>query len=74
VISDVVMPGMNGVDLAVYFEHQHPECKVLLISGNAVAGTLLQESAKLGHLHQILAKPVHPGQILEFLANCAPVA
>jgi DNA-binding NtrC family response regulator len=74
VISDVVMPGMNGVDLAVYFEHQFPECKVLLISGNAAAGTLLEESAKHGHLHMILAKPVHPGQILEFLASCAPVA
>jgi DNA-binding NtrC family response regulator len=74
VISDVVMPGMNGVDLAVYFEHQFPECKVLLISGNAAAGPMLEESAKHGHLHTILAKPVHPGQILEFLASCAPVA
>jgi hypothetical protein len=65
---------MNGVDLAVYFGHQYPHCSVLLISGNAATGGLLEESARHGHQHTILAKPVHPGQILEFLATCAPVA
>ena len=33
VISDVVMPGMNGVDMAVLIRERHPACKVLLFRG-----------------------------------------
>jgi PleD family two-component response regulator len=29
-ISDVMMPGMTGVELAIHFRKSHPECKVLL--------------------------------------------
>lgn len=32
-ITDVVMPGMNGRDLAIRFENLYPRAKVLLISG-----------------------------------------
>ena len=74
VISDVVMPGMNGLDLAVYLSEHHPQCKMLLISGNAAASALLDDAARQGHYHQILPKPIHPLQLLEFLASCATVA
>jgi DNA-binding NtrC family response regulator len=68
-ISDVVMPGMNGLDLAAYFDERYPACKVLLISGNAVGFGLIEESARRGHYHSILPKPIHPAQILQFLAT-----
>ena len=29
-ISDVMMPGMTGVELAIHFRKSHPQCKVLL--------------------------------------------
>src|SRR4051794_36129328 len=32
-ISDVVMPGMNGIDLAVKLTRELPDCRVLLFSG-----------------------------------------
>ena len=32
-ISDVVMPGMNGVDLAIHLKSICPDCKILLFSG-----------------------------------------
>jgi YesN/AraC family two-component response regulator len=35
IISDVMMPGMNGVDMAVLIRERHPACKVLLFSGQA---------------------------------------
>jgi len=73
-ISDVVMPGVNGLDLAIYFAERYPECKALLISGNAVGFGLVEESVRRGHYHTILPKPIHPGQILQFLAMCAPAA
>lgn len=74
VISDVVMPGMNGLELAVYLAEHHPDCKVLLISGNAAASAMVDEAAQQGHYHQIVPKPIHPLQLLEFLASCATVA
>src|SRR5215469_8064305 len=34
-ITDVVMPEMTGVDLAIRFSDRYPGCKVLLFSGQA---------------------------------------
>jgi DNA-binding NtrC family response regulator len=73
-ISDVVMPGMNGLDLAAYFDERYPACKVLLISGNAIGFGLVEESVRRGHYHSILPKPIHPTQILQFLATCVSAA
>lgn len=63
VISDVMMPGMSGVDLAEYLAVNIPECKTLLVSG------ITDDSG--GTLRPILPKPVHPAQILRFLDSCA---
>jgi hypothetical protein len=68
------MPGMNGLDLAIYFAELYPTCKALLISGNATGFGLVEESVRRGHYHTILPKPIHPSQILQFLSMCAPAA
>ena len=34
-VTDVMMPGMNGIELAIHFQNLHPQCKVLLFSGMA---------------------------------------
>ncbi len=71
VISDVVMPGMSGIDLAIHLAERLPDCKVLLMSGNAYAGELMEKSLRQGYpAHSILPKPVHPQQIFEFIASC----
>ena len=72
-ISDVMMPGMNGIELSLRFAQQYPGCKVLLISGHVETAALLAESESRGHFHKVLAKPVHPIDILDFLAAaCSP--
>src|ERR1700747_2739947 len=43
-ISDVVMPGMTGIDLAITMKYSFPECKVLLFSGQAATVDLLEEA------------------------------
>jgi DNA-binding NtrC family response regulator len=73
VVSDVVMSGMSGLDLAAWLAEHCPECKVLLVSGNLGAFPMIEESIRRGHAHTILTKPVHPQQILDFLATCAPL-
>ena len=70
-ISDVVMPGMNGIELTTYFAHHFPECKVLLMSGNAATTGLLEDARRHGHDLQFLPKPLDPEDVLEFVATCA---
>jgi DNA-binding NtrC family response regulator len=72
VITDVIMGPMNGVELAVRLAESLPECKVLLISGHAVTSSLLEDAPARGLNFPIMAKPVHPEQILEFVANAYP--
>ncbi len=63
-ISDVAMPGMSGVDLAIYFRRRYPGCKVLLFSGQANTTYLLNKADEDGHPFEILNKPIHPADLL----------
>ncbi len=67
VISDVIMGTMDGVALAGYLAQMLPSCKVLLISGNLDAAELMNESNAPAKAFPLLAKPVHPDNIFEFL-------
>jgi DNA-binding response OmpR family regulator len=71
VISDVLMPGMNGVEMANLIRERHPTCKVLLFSGQAATADLLEGIRSRGYDFELLAKPVHP---TELLARAADVA
>jgi DNA-binding NtrC family response regulator len=63
-ISDVVMPGISGIDLAMRIKAQCPDCKILLFSGQASTQDLLEGARRRGHDFEILQKPVHPSVIL----------
>ena len=65
VISDVVMPGMNGIEVAIEIRRQFPNCKILLYSGQAATAQMMEEARSRGHDFELLAKPVHPVQLLE---------
>ena len=62
-ISDVVMPEMSGVDLAVRMKEECPACKVLLFSGQAQTADLLEAARQQGHDFELLAKPIHPADL-----------
>ena len=64
VISDVIMPDMNGIDAAIHIRRLLPACKILLFSGQAATADLLERARAQGHEFEILAKPVHPGDLL----------
>lgn len=63
-VTDVMMPQLNGVDLAAQFKAIHPECKVLLFSGQASTADLLEKAHHKGQRFEILAKPIHPKDLL----------
>src|SRR5580658_6663095 len=43
-ISDVVMPLLSGIELAIQLREVCPNCKVLLFSGSAATAHLLEEA------------------------------
>ena len=69
VISDVIMPDMNGIDAAIKIRNFLPSCKILLFSGQAATADLLETARKQGHEFEILAKPVHPQDLLAKLKS-----
>ena|ERR1700733_9187376 len=64
-ISDVMMPEMTGIELAIAIKNECPECKILLFSGQAATADLLQVARSQGHEFHLLTKPVHPADLLE---------
>ena len=64
IISDVIMPDMNGIEAAIHIRGFLPGCKILLFSGQAATADLLENARAQGHEFEILAKPVHPADLL----------
>ncbi|MGA8727108.1 MAG: response regulator [Terracidiphilus sp.] len=63
-ISDVVMPQLSGIDLAIQVRECCPNCRVLLFSGQASTAHLLEAASANGHDFELLLKPVHPADLL----------
>jgi DNA-binding NtrC family response regulator len=63
-ISDVVMPKLSGIELAIRVRNAHPECKVLLFSGQAATANLLDKARERGYNFELLSKPIHPSDFL----------
>ena len=63
-ISDVVMTGITGIAAAIKIRADLPSCKILLFSGQAVTFDLLEEARIQNHEFEVLAKPIHPTDLL----------
>jgi FixJ family two-component response regulator len=63
-IADVIMPHMTGIELAIQIKSKYPNCKILLLSGQTATSALLEAANKDGHDFVLLAKPVHPIDLL----------
>jgi len=64
VITDVCMPGMGGIELAVAIRGSYPECKILLFSGQMATVDLLVASRNAGYDFAAISKPIHPTELL----------
>ena len=71
VISDVVMPKLNGVDTVLAIRELCPSTKILLFSGQAGTTTILEAARAEGHEFEMLPKPIHPEQLLKKLSTLA---
>jgi len=68
-VTDVMMEPMNGIQAAIAIQAICPDCKVLLVSGNEGTSQLLADAVRDGYSFDIIAKPVHPTEILERLRS-----
>jgi CheY-like chemotaxis protein len=66
-LCDVIMPGLDGVEVAIRIRAIHPGCRVLLLSGQAGVEDLLRNARVRGHHFDILIKPIHPSELLKIL-------
>ncbi|MFZ0304248.1 MAG: response regulator [Terracidiphilus sp.] len=66
-ISDVIMADLNGIDAAIRIRKLRPGIKILLFSGQAATADLLEKARAQGYEFEILAKPVHPQDLLSRL-------
>ena len=68
-ILDVMLPKMNGIDLALVLRENLPHCHALLFSGQPSVEVLMQKAKDEGHRFEILAKPVHPTVMLDAIST-----
>ena len=68
-MSDVIMPDLNGVQLAQSVRMLCPTTRIVLFSGNAATARLLQDSSGKKHSFELLAKPIHPLDLLKALKS-----
>jgi CheY-like chemotaxis protein len=66
-ITDVIMADLNAIDAAIMIRSILPKIKILLFSGQAATADLLEKARAKGYEFEILAKPVHPQDLLSRL-------
>ena len=69
IVSDVVMPDMDGITLAKAVRVECPDCKVILISGNPSWTRGVSRSDGLGDGFTLLSKPFPLKQLLRLIKS-----
>jgi DNA-binding response OmpR family regulator len=68
-ITDVSLPGMSGIELAITVRRIFPDCKILLFSGHVATAELLVRAQRAGHTFTLLSRPLHPRELLVRVAE-----
>jgi CheY-like chemotaxis protein len=66
-LADVLMPFMNGVELAIAIRKSSAATRILLFSGHANSADLLDDARLRGHQFDVVAKPIHPEKLIQLL-------
>jgi len=66
-LSDVLMPHIDGVEAAIAIREMCPDTRIVLFSGQAATVEILQRAKERGHTFELLPKPIHPTQLIKHL-------
>jgi CheY-like chemotaxis protein len=69
VLSDVLMPQVDGVEAAIQIRQLCPDTRIVLFSGQAATLEILSRARDRGYNFELLAKPIHPTQLIEHLRS-----
>ena len=69
VLLDVILPRMDGVEVAIQACRTAPNCRVVLFSGRPDAADLLARARSRGYAFDILPKPARPRDLLDKLRD-----
>jgi CheY-like chemotaxis protein len=67
VLSDVLMPRIDGVEAAIAIRELCPDTRIVLFSGQAATVEILARAREKGHVFELLPKPIHPTQLIKHL-------
>jgi CheY-like chemotaxis protein len=68
-VTDVVMPGMNGIEVAQAVRKMCASTRIFLLSGQATTAELIQRAKDQGHAFELLPKPLEPEVLLHKLSE-----
>jgi DNA-binding response OmpR family regulator len=76
-LLDVILPRMNGIDLAILLRAESPPCPVILISSQMVTEKLMSKAVEQGHDFPLFPKPSPPQDLVakaeEMLSGAGPI-
>lgn len=68
-LTDVAMPKMDGIRLAITVRQKCPSTRILLILGQSATVDYLEQARAQGHSFEFLPKPIEPDDLLERLQS-----
>ncbi len=69
VLSDVMMPNVDGVEAAIEIRSYCPDTRIVLFSGQAATVEILARARDRGFDFELLPKPIHPTQLIKHLRS-----
>jgi DNA-binding response OmpR family regulator len=64
VIAEVALPGLSGIEVAAALKKELPDCKILLLAGQAEKAEVHGTVKAAGLEVEVVEKPVHPTELL----------
>jgi len=69
ILSDVLMPQIDGVEAAIQIRAFLPDTRIVLFSGQAATVEILSRARAQGHEFELLPKPIHPTKLIQRLRD-----
>jgi CheY-like chemotaxis protein len=55
---------MSGIQMAIQIKAALPDTRIVLLSGQASTAEMMRLAAADGHEFELLAKPIHPEELI----------
>jgi DNA-binding response OmpR family regulator len=70
VITDVELPGLNGIELALALKSTIPDCRILLLSEEKSSSELPASASLRAHEFEVLNKAIKPSDLFAHVSAC----